>query len=226
VVRDFRSFLRECVLMVLDEGYIFGELKPTLELYLRNIESIGGVELAGTYSTRLAEVEDDLRFREELYAVHLPGIVDAKVDEILEKKEEQVARATEAMEILTSSIRESQTMQANIDVELEEATRTAGAQVEDIAQARVHIANAQRMLEEAEVAHAQLMKHIADMEGRRRLLAEQVEARMDDLQRVEEETRGTLAITDEEIRVKAQKDAEEQHQAALRGVEEKLRSLE
>ena len=64
------------------------------------------------------------------------------------------------------------------------------------------------------------------MEGRRHLLAEQVEARMSDLQRVEEETRETLTVTDEEIRAKAQKEAEEQHQAALRGVEEKLRSLE
>jgi chromosome segregation ATPase len=212
--------------MVMDEGLKFGDLKPTLELYLQNIERLGGADLAGTYSTRLAEVEGDIYFWEDLHTLRLPDIVEAKIEQVLKRKEEQVAKATEDMKVITTGISEARAQQAHISAELEEATRIAGTQVETMDKARSIIEKAQKTLAEVGVLHAQLTERIAEMEAQRRALTEQVELRLDDLKRVEEETRETLAVTDEEVRAAAQKEAEEQHQAALREIEEKLRSLE
>jgi hypothetical protein len=226
VVRDFRSFLRECVLMVMDEGLKFDDLKPSLELYLRNIGFLGGADLLAEHSARLAEVEDDLLFWRDLHAVHLPSIIEAKVDQVLQDREAEVAKSTEAMEAITRSVGEVRTRQARINVELAEATRAAGAQVETMERARSAIAEAQKTLADTEAAHAQTSKRIADLEAHRGQLTEQVEARLSDLKEIENHAQEVLAATDEEIRARAEQEAKEQHVNALQDIEAKLRSLE
>jgi chromosome segregation ATPase len=226
VVRDFRSFLRECVLMVMDEGLKFDDLKPSLELYLRNIGFVGGADLLAEYSARLAEVEEDLDYWEGLRAVHLPSIIEAKVKQALQEKEVEVAKSTETMEAITKSIGEARTQQARINVELAEATRVARDQVAIMDRMRGIIAEAQKTLSDTEAAHAQTTKNIADMETRCGALLEQVETRTSDLKEVEAHAREVLAVTDGEVRARAEREAEEQQKTALQEIEEKLRSLE